>query len=77
MHAERWSIEDCEVEGCAVKVRSYQLGIAYVTEVELIDSGFVIARAVAQGAEESRSKALENASRRLLWTRNLTLTVGG
>jgi hypothetical protein len=77
MHAEHWRTENSELEGYAVKVSSYQLGDAHITEVESIDSGSMIARAVDERAEESRSKALESASRRLLWTRDLNLTVDG
>jgi hypothetical protein len=77
MHAEHWTTEDCELEGYAVRVSSYQLGIAYITEVESIDSGSVIARAIAECSEESRTRAFDSASRRLLCRRDLNLTVGG
>jgi hypothetical protein len=77
MHAEHWTTEDCELEGYAVRVSSYQLGIAYLTEIESIDSGTLVGRGVAGSFQESRQKALAIASQRLLRASYFNLTVGG
>jgi hypothetical protein len=77
MHAENWRSENCELEGYAVRVSSYQIGIAYLTEIESIDSGSLVGRGVAGSFQESRRKAFAIASERLLRTRSFSLTVGG
>ncbi len=77
MRAEGWASEELELEGWAVKVTSYRIGQAFLTEVESCDSGVIIARGIAPTREDSRREAFETASRRLLRTRRIELTVGG
>jgi hypothetical protein len=77
MRAEGWTTEDSALEGWDVKITSYQIGEAVLTEVESRASGVVIARGIAPTKDDSRREAFEKAARRLLSTRRVELTVGG
>jgi hypothetical protein len=77
MRAEAWSAEELELENWAVKITSYQIGKAFLTEVESRASGVTLARGIAPTKEDSRREAFAAAARRLLRTRRIELTVGG
>jgi hypothetical protein len=77
MRAEGWAAEELKWEGWDVKVTSYRIGNAFLTEVESRASGVTIARGIALTKEDSRREAFVAAARRLLRTRRIELTVGG
>jgi hypothetical protein len=77
MRAENLEKRELEIGGWPVKVTSYQLGGSYITEIEASATGSGIARSVAASSEESWKQASETATRRLLRTRRMDLTVGG
>lgn len=77
MRAENWNKQETELEGWTVKITSYQIGESYLTEVAGKDSGAMVARGIAASAEESRQKAIENATDKLQRTRRVDLTIGG
>jgi hypothetical protein len=77
MRAENWERRELEIEGWPVKVTSYQLGDSYVTEIEASATGSTIARGIAKSSTDSWKEASEAASRRLLRTRRINLTIGG
>ena len=76
MRAENWTQEEVELDGWAIRLRSYQINDRFLTEVEAESSGIIIARGIASSREESRREALETASRRLRRTKLLDLTLG-
>jgi hypothetical protein len=77
MRAENWKRRESEIEGWPVKVTSYQIGDSYITEIEASASGSTIARAIGKTSGDSWTQASEAASRRLLRTRRMELTIGG
>ncbi len=77
MRAENWDRRESEIEGWPVKVTSYQIGDSYITEIEASASGSTIARGIGKTSGDSWKAASEAASRRLLRTRRMDLTIGG
>jgi hypothetical protein len=77
MRAENWQRRELEIEGWPVKVTSYEIGDSYITEIEASATGSTIARATGKTSADSWKEASEAASRRLLRTRRMDLTVGG
>jgi hypothetical protein len=79
MRAENWGKEELELEGWPVKVITYRIDDSFFTEIESSSSGAVIARSAGKVQQAVRSEAIETATRRLLRTRrlDLSLTVGG
>lgn len=68
---------EVKVEGLRVKVASYRVGPAFVTEAELCSDPDVTARSVGETKEVSLHRALGSLSMRLQYFRHLCLTVGG
>jgi hypothetical protein len=66
-----------DLEGQAVKITSYRIGRAFLTEVESRASGVVLARGIAPTKEDSRIAAFQTAAKRMLRAQYAALMVGG
>ncbi len=71
------SLPALDLDGQAVKITSYRIGGAFLTEVESRASGLILARGIAPTKEDSRIAAFQTAAKRLLRTRCVDLMVGG
>jgi hypothetical protein len=66
-----------ELEAEAVKITSYRIGPAFLTEVQSRSSGAIIARGIAPTKEDSRIAAFQTAAKRMLRAQYAALMVGG
>jgi hypothetical protein len=66
-----------ELETEAIKITSYRIGRAFLTEVESQTSGAIIARGIAPTKEDSRVAAFQNTAKRMLRLQCAELMVGG
>jgi hypothetical protein len=69
--------EETLFDGLPLKVTSYEVGSAFVTEVEDESGDSPVVRGIAPTPDESFRAAMRSLSRRLLHNQWLCLTVGG
>jgi hypothetical protein len=71
------SLPELDLDSQAVKITSYRIGCAFLTEVESRASGAILARGIAPTKEDSRLAAFQKAAQRLTRNRSVDLMVGG
>jgi hypothetical protein len=77
MHTDRQLSAEAILENLPVRIVSCKIAQSFVTEIEIKPCGCLLARGIADSADDSLTKALETLSGLTSYNRSLELTVGG